>query len=53
MPPDRKNPEREPVPRRPDPKLARLKRQITGGGDAKDEVYRRLAEAIREIMRRG
>jgi hypothetical protein len=49
---DRRDPKRDRRPP-PDPKLARLKTSIVGGADPKDEVYRRLAEAVREIMRRG
>ena len=49
---DRRDPKRDLRPP-PDPKLARLRKQVTGGEDPRDEIYRRLAEAIREIMRRG
>ena len=49
---DRRDPERHRRPL-PDPRLARLKKSIVGGENPEDEVYRRLAEAVREIMRRG
>ena len=48
---DRRDPDRDRRPP-PDPRLARLQKSIVGGEDPKDEVYRRLAEAVREIMRR-